>query len=111
MSEIILAFFSSLGIVLLAIRILDYFFYRHRRIKGSLFVDIRGKEEREIVDTLDLIVTIQGTAAGNAALGSIVFITDAKTKLSNIELMDYFNLYRLNVHIVSEHEFDGISLL
>jgi hypothetical protein len=76
MTEIILSFFSAIGITLLTVRILDYFFYRKRNYHLSLIVDLRGKNCDEVLETMELIATVRSHASGKAAVSRLIIIPD-----------------------------------
>lgn len=82
MTEIILSFFAVIGLALLAIRFLDYLFYRKTKSGGKLVLDLCGKSEEEVLLLLELIATVRDRKSGEAAIEELFLITDRSCHLN-----------------------------
>ncbi len=106
MLEIILSFFASIGIVLIAARFMDYLFYRNTKVPLTLLVDLRQKTEEEAIEILELISTVRQSYVGRAVIGEILVFIDEK-ELSRRAVEFYMKAFSLNGIIFSSEEEEG----
>ena len=106
MTEIILSFFAIIGIVLIAIYICDYFFYRKYKECLPLLVDLKGKSELESIEILELIATVRQRKSGKAAISELMILTDNTSEIKRDDIYRYLKIFGIpgtiynNVEIV-----------
>ena len=93
MTEIILSFFSIIGIILLATQLCDFFFYRKYKENHMLLVDLREKNETETIEILELIATVRQRRSGRAAIGELMILSTANSGLNQDEMYHYLNIF------------------
>ena len=72
MTKIILSFFAIIGIVLMAINLCDYLFYRKYKENLPLIVNLKGKSELESIEILELIATVRQRRSGKAVISELM---------------------------------------
>lgn len=106
MLEIILSFFASIGIVLIAARVIDYLFYHNTKVPSTLLADLRQKTEEEAIEILELISSVRESYAGKAVIGEIlVFIDEEELSRRTVEF--YMKAFSLDGIIFSSEEAEG----
>ncbi len=93
MTEIILSFFAIIGIVLMAIHLCDFFFYRKCTENLPLLVDLKGKSELESIEILELIATVRQRRSGKAAISELMVLTDSSSEMQKDELYRYLKIF------------------
>ncbi len=89
MTEIIVSFFAAIGAVFLIVEICDYFFYRSFQPNCFITIDLIGKNDEEIIKTLEMIATVQKKKSGKAALG-IPLILCEETSGKRVEMIYHY---------------------
>ena len=95
MTEIIISFFSIIGIALLLIHFFDYLFYRNIRKSTKTVMDLKGRSRAEIAELMELLSTVRSRTSGRAAVDEILILTDEKTAFLKDTLYQYLSAYGL----------------
>lgn len=93
MTEIILSFFAIIGIVLMAINLCDFFFYRKYKENLPLLVDLKGKNELESIEILELIATVRQRRSGKAAISEVMILTDSSSEIKRDDIYRYLKIF------------------
>ena len=95
MTEIILSFFAVIGITLLAMQFCDYIFFHKFKPNLRLIVDIRNRDEKEIIEIFELITTVRQKTSGKSTISELIVLTNTlEDKKSDIakRYMEVFHL-------------------
>lgn len=93
MTKIILSFFAIIGIVLMAIHLCDYLFYRKYKVNLPLIVDLKGKSELESIEILELIATVRQRSSGKAAISELMVLTDPTSEIKKEDVYRYLKVF------------------
>ena len=105
MAEIILSFFAVIGVILLIDYFSDYLFFRKSKPDIKMTIDLRNKDEEEILDTFELISTVSQRKSGQAISRNLHIIINRNNPLMKNMISDYLLLFRLRAHITESDEF------
>jgi 2-iminoacetate synthase ThiH len=103
MADIIISFFAAIGAIFLIVEICDYFFYKSFQPDCFITINFIGKDEEEIIKTLEMIATVQKKKSGKAALGIPYFIVE-ETSGKKAEIIYHY----LRVFAISGKVTNGI---
>ena len=102
MAEIILSFFSVLGLLFLSIYVCDYFFYRNFKKRIITTIDTRLYSLEECMEVFELITSVRQMTIGKALVNFVVIIVstrdDEKTRLAS----DYMRIFKIPGEIQKE---------
>ena len=104
MFDLILTFFSVIGITLLVIQFLDFLFYRKAKLPAKLFLDLREKSEEEIIEMLEMIGTVRSKKSGCATIREVIVIIDKRGSTPKSKLYRYMRAFGIIGTVYEEGE-------
>ena len=88
MAQLILSFFASIGVILLVVELCDFIIYRKYRLNSRLIIDLRNKNEADVIEVFEALSGIRRKRSGRAVLREIKIISE-----DNSEKTDYIRHY------------------